>query len=85
MQVELGYIGLDGSRYLQVITDWREISGEVKGKDAVGEVDFGIFIINALQKISKFISEDKLDKAGEFYRQVETALKENVAKSKEAK
>lgn len=51
----------------------------------MAEVDFGIFIINALQKISKFISEDQLDKAGTFYRQVEVALKESVAKSKDAK
>lgn len=39
-------------------------------KDIAGEVDFSIFIVNALQKISKFVSEDQLDKAGSFYKQV---------------
>lgn len=71
---------MDGTRYLQIITDWREIGGNEK--DVIAEVDFSIFIINALQKISKFISDGELEKAGTFYKQVETALKESVAKSK---
>lgn len=52
------------------MTDWRELSDGDKDKDMEAEVDLGVFVVNAFQKISKFISEGNYDKAGSFYKQV---------------
>jgi hypothetical protein len=53
MQIQLSYIGRDGSQFLQVITDWRELTNDAK---AIYEgANFGLFAASVLQRASKKI------------------------------
>ncbi len=50
MQVQLSYTGRDGSKYLQIITDWRELT---QNKDDIyNAANFGLFAASVLQNAS---------------------------------
>jgi hypothetical protein len=61
MQVQISYTGLNGNRYLQVFTDWREMTEDesVLFEDA----NFGLFAASILQKVSKSIKDENFDEA----------------------
>lgn len=53
MQVQLTYTNPNGSKYLQVITDYRQFT--FNKDDLTKELNFGLFSASQLQKISAFI------------------------------
>lgn len=59
MQVQLTYTGLNGNRYLQVITDWREMTTDEAA--LFEDANFGVFAASILQKVSKYITDGQFD------------------------
>jgi uncharacterized membrane protein len=55
MQVQLSYTGLNGNRYLQVFTDWREMTTDEAA--LFEDANFGVFGASILQKASKHIKD----------------------------
>lgn len=53
MQIELAYTGRDGSRFLQVVTDWRELTQDQKAM--FDGASFATFAAGILQSASKSI------------------------------
>jgi hypothetical protein len=50
MQVQLTYIGRNGSKYLQIVTDWRELTRNLD--DIYEGVNFSLFAAGVLQRAS---------------------------------
>ena len=55
MQVQLTYIGRDGSKFLQVVTDWRELTQDEKAM--YDGANFALFAASTLQRASKKIKD----------------------------
>lgn len=53
MQVQLSYTTPNGVKYLQVITDYRQLSENKE--DIFKEMNFGLFSASTLQKVSGLI------------------------------
>lgn len=76
IQIQISYTGRNSSRYLQVFTDWREVTDSVK--EIVAATDFKVFSAGMLQHISPMIQNgnfaDARKNMGEFLQGSEMAL-----------
>ena len=61
MQIQLEYTGRKGEKYLQIITDWRELVEDEK--DVYDGANFGLFAASVLQRASKKIRDGEFEGA----------------------
>lgn len=61
MQVQLTYVSPTGAKYLQVITDYRELSENKE--DVLAGMNFGLFAASTLQRISSLIRDSSFNEA----------------------
>ena len=55
MQIQLQYVGRKGESYLQVVTDWRELTENEK--EIYDGANFGLFAASVLQRASQKIKK----------------------------
>lgn len=59
IQIQISYTGRDSNRYLQVFTDWREVTDNVK--EIIAATDFKVFSAGMLQHISPMIQQGNFE------------------------
>lgn len=57
MQVQLTYVGRNGNKYKQVITDWRQLTNDVN--EIYDGANFGLFAASVLQRASAKIKAEE--------------------------
>lgn len=57
MQVQLTYIGRNGWKYLQIVTDWRELT--YNEEEVYMGANFSLFAASVLQRASSKIRDGK--------------------------
>ena len=61
MQIQLEYIGRKGEKYLQIVTDWRELTHNLD--DIYEGADFRLFVVSVLQRASSKIKNSQYKEA----------------------
>ena len=57
MQIQLEYLGRKGEKYLQIVTDWRELT--TNSDDIYEGADFRLFVVSVLQRASAKIKNSE--------------------------
>jgi len=59
MQIQLTYVGRNNFKYLQIVTDWRELTYNLD--DIYEGANFSLFAASVLQRVSNKIRDNKFD------------------------
>jgi|JI6StandDraft_1071083.scaffolds.fasta_scaffold01508_23 hypothetical protein len=81
MQVELSYTSPNGNRYMQVFTDWREMTEDESA--LFEDANFGLFAASILQKVSKSIKDEHFEEAEKLIEKYRKLCELKFSKFKE--
>ena len=79
MQIQLFYTGRDGSKFMQVITDWRELTNDAKA--IYDGANFGLFAASVLQRASRKIKDQEFKDAQAIINGYWSICKETFSKT----
>jgi hypothetical protein len=83
MQVQLTYTSPSGAKYLQVITDYRDLSENKE--DVLKEMNFGLFAASTLQRISTLIKNGNFEEAAQQIKNYDKMVEEVFSKKEDKK
>lgn len=81
MQVEIAYTSSNNTRYLQVFTDWREVTTDEAA--LFEDANFGTFAASILQRVSKCIKDESFEDADKLIQKYRKIVEVKFSKFKE--
>lgn len=79
MQVQLTYVGRNGNKYRQVITDWRQLTEDEN--EIYEGANFGLFAASVLQRASAKIKAENFTDAENIIKGYQSLVEEKFCKT----
>jgi hypothetical protein len=79
MQIQLTYVGRNGNKYKQIITDWRELTEDEKA--VFDDANFAMFAASVLQRASAKIKTQDFSEAEKVIKGYWSIVNEKFSKT----